>query len=994
MIVEDEGIVAKDLQFRLQTLGYEVPEIAATGKSALEKFCSLSPDLVLMDIMLRGEMNGIETATEMRRLQNIPIIYLTAYSDDATLEKAKVTDPFGYILKPFDERELHTTLEMAFYKHKMEKKLREREAWLKTTLSSIGDGVIATDTEGKITFINPAAEDLTGWNNSQALEKKIDQVFRIVDEETRDNISSPILKILREGVTVDLGTNTLLVSRHDKTIPIENSASPIRNDSGEIIGVVLVFKNITERRQSEQRLKDSEEQFRLVAETATDAIITIDTESMITFANNATEKVFGYSVDELMGKSLTKIMPEPYRKHHGKSFQSYLESNKKSIPWSGFELRGLHKSGNEFPFEISFGEYTRGSKRLFTGFIRDITERKVSERKIKVLAKFPEDNPNPVIQVGLDGKILYANEACLPLLESWKCKITEPIPELLYYSVKEVLKTGKSSHIRIKVEGKIFSFMVAPFPDIDSVYLYGRDITQQKLAEDELAAEKERLATTLRSIGDGVITTDTKGKVVLLNKMAENLTGYLQEEAEGKYLPEIFNIINEKTRQPCKNPVHRVLQTGEIIEISHQTVLIARDRTELLISDSAAPIRDKECKIIGVVLVFQDITVRKVLEAELSRAQKLDSLGVLAGGIAHDFNNILTGVLGNISLIKLSTNKKNPLLNRLQEAEKAALRARDLTQQLLTFGRGGAPIRISASLADLITDSATFALRGSNVKCEFLFSPEEISPVEIDPGQMSQVINNLVINSDQSMSEGGTIRIELENFCNDPHILKSLAKGNYVKLVISDEGIGIPNHLLGKVFDPYFTTRQKGNGLGLAICYSIIKNHDGMISVESEHGKGTKFIIYLPATFKPLKLRKQNLEKSPCVGKGKILFMDDEDLIRDVVSEMLPKLGYDFLIVKDGNEAIENYVKAEQRGKPFDAVIMDLTIPGGMGGKEAVKKVLGINPEARVIVASGYSNDPIMANYEAYGFCDRIIKPFRIQEFSEVLKNVLSLDAI
>ena len=992
LVVEDEGIVAKDIQIRLRNLGYNVPAIASTGQMALEKVDLTDPDLILMDIMLKGDMTGIETAQAIHKRRRIPIVYLTAYSDQATLERAKVTEPYGYILKPFEERELHTTVEIALYKHEIEQKLRENEKWLKTTLTSIGDGVIATDANGKIMFLNPMAEVLTGWKQKDAFTRDFKDVFKIVNEKTKKPTHSPLPQVLREGVIFGLANHTVLISKDGTERPIEDSAAPIKDDDGHTIGVVLVFKDITERRLAESRLEDSEERFRLLAETAQDAIITIDEESYIEFVNKATEKIFGYTSDELIGRLITILMPERFQPRHLKAFSRYKTTNVKKMNWMGTELIGRHKSGHEFPIEISFGEYRKDSKRIFTGFIRDITERKQTEKRIEILARFPEDNPNPIVRVGLDGTLLYANKASHSILAAWGSQVNQPVPPHINRSIEKVLYSCSSDHLQVGIQDRLYSFMIAPFLDVNCVYLYGQDITLQKQAEDALAAEKERLSTTLRSIGDGVITTGTTGKIVFMNVVAEKLTGWDQDEAAGKTLNDVFNVVHEKTREPCENPVDQIFKFKKVIALTKKAVLIARDGTERLIADSAAPIYDKDNNIAGVVLVFHDITERIQLELELSKSQKLESIGVLAGGIAHDFNNILTGILGNISLLKMHADPEDKQYRRITEAEKASLRAKDLTQRLLTFAKGGAPIKVATSITDIITDTANFALAGSNVECQFSAPEEALWPVEVDPGQFSQVINNLIINADQAMPGGGSITIKLDNFDNESsQQLLTLPNKKYVRISIEDHGSGIPEEQLSKIFDPYFTTKQTGSGLGLAICYSIIKNHDGRILVESEIGSGTIFHIYLPVSSKLTSLSRVGEVEDDvlAVGKGTILVMDDEDIILDVVGEMLPKLGYEFKVVKNGTEAINAYTNAIKSGKVFDAVIMDLTIPGGMGGKEAIKKLLEIDPGVKAIVASGYSNDPIMANHEKYGFCSMLIKPFQISELGETLRDVM-----
>jgi PAS domain S-box-containing protein len=512
-------------------------------------------------------------------------------------------------------------------------------------------------------------------------------------------------------------------------------------------------------------------------------------------------------------------------------------------------------------------------------------------------------------------------------------------------------------------------------------------LEETRLQTEALAAEKERLAVTLRSIGDGVITTDTEGRIVLLNKVAELLTGWTQEEASGKPLNEVFHLINKKSGERCENALDRVLKAGEVVGSAHHTALVARDGAERLITDNGAPIRDQEGRIIGVVLVFRDVTEKQKMEEEVLKAQKLDSIGVLAGGIAHDFNNILTTILGNISLAKTYVRVGDQILDRLAEAERASLRAKDLTHQLLTFSKGGAPVKKTTSIADIIKESAGFALRGSNVRCEFSI-PDDLWPVEADEGQISQVIQNLIINADQAMPHGGIVTVQVKNLTVSADQGLSLKPGKYVKMSIQDQGVGIPEENLSKIFDPYFTTKPGGSGLGLATTYSIIKKHEGYITVESEMSVGTTFTIYLPASEKKAPITPVG-RANPSAGRGRILVMDDEVMIRDLTGHILRRAGYEVAFAADGAEALALYVNGRDAGQPFDGVIMDLTIPGGMGGKEAIKRLRDIDPHVKAIVSSGYSNDPVMANFREYGFSGCVAKPYKIEELHQALHKML-----
>jgi len=507
--------------------------------------------------------------------------------------------------------------------------------------------------------------------------------------------------------------------------------------------------------------------------------------------------------------------------------------------------------------------------------------------------------------------------------------------------------------------------------------------------EQSLRESEQLLAVTLKSIGDGVIATDTRGIVTFINAVAENLTGWSQKEAVGRPLAEVFYIINEETRVKCENPFEKIVKTGRIMGLANSTILVARNGVERQIADSGAPIRDEAGTILGTVLVFRDVSERRRMEEDIIRlkTEKMESISVLAGGIAHDFNNILTAILGNITIAKMHSESGGKVFKLLTEAEKASLMAKNLTQQLLTFSKGGAPIRKPASIKDLLKTTAEFALSGSKAQCQVRISPDLWS-VDIDAGQISQVINNLIINADQAMPAGGIITVSADNVRIGEEGVIHLKEGNYIRISVEDEGIGIPEAHLLRIFEPYFTTKQKGSGLGLATSFSIVRNHDGCITVDSDLGEGTTFCVYLPVSEQEVVMG----VREPCkraMGKGRVLLMDDEESILEVTGEVLQYLGYTVETARDGEEAVEVYRKAQEKRSPFDAVIVDLTIRGKMGGREAIHALLKVDPKVKAIVSSGYCDDPVMANYQEYGFSGVVTKPYTIEELSEVLQKVL-----
>ncbi|MDQ7783437.1 MAG: ATP-binding protein [Desulfomonilaceae bacterium] len=390
----------------------------------------------------------------------------------------------------------------------------------------------------------------------------------------------------------------------------------------------------------------------------------------------------------------------------------------------------------------------------------------------------------------------------------------------------------------------------------------------------------------------------------------------------------------------------------------------------------------------GFWWLVKDVSERKRMEDELLKTHKLDSLGTLAGGIAHDFNNLLTGILGNISLVQEQRDLSTKSHSRLLDAAKAANRAQDLTRQLSTFSKGGAPIKTSASISQLLKDCTGFVLRGTKVRGRFSI-PDDLWHVDMDAGQISQVIDNLVINAAQAMPNGGPVLVRASNVVVRREHHLPLDEGRYVRVSIADQGTGIPKEHIRKIFDPYFTTKQTGSGLGLATSYSIIKRHGGLITVRSKVGVGTTFYFFLPASSHQPASSIRTISDEGCIRR-RILIMDDEELIRTLGKELLTAHGFDVDVARDGLEALQVYQRAMVSGRPVDLVVMDLTIPGGMGGKETIAEMVRLDPHVKAIVSSGYSNDPIMSDYARYGFKAVLPKPYDGRQMCELIEGLLS----
>ena len=482
------------------------------------------------------------------------------------------------------------------------------------------------------------------------------------------------------------------------------------------------------------------------------------------------------------------------------------------------------------------------------------------------------------------------------------------------------------------------------------------------------------------------------GRISYINDSAEKIFGYTLNDylASAEIQSRVIN------KSHLKNWMSVLGVPGGSKDVLKNVVVesLARDDRAVILEMTVIAVRDADGSTIYFECLGRDVTVRRFMEAELAKAQKLESIGLLAGGIAHDFNNILTAVFGSLALAKMDVMPDSPVYARLVAAEEHCMKAKALTRKLLTYSRGGSPQRKTASIANVIQEAVNFTLSGKNISCAFDL-PDGLWSAQIDEGQMHQVVHSLVSNACEAMPQGGTIEVGAENVILAADEIPSLAAGHYVRWHVKDHGMGISQEHLKKIFDPYFTTKQmgsvKGMGLGLAICYSIVKSHEGMITVESTPGVGTTFTVYIPSS---------NGEKSmqkPAAGanaaselRKKVLLIDDEQILLDVTGSMLRHLGYDVTTAKSHIEAMESYGDAKQTGHPYSLIIMDLTMRGDEGGEIAIRRWKNEHPEVKAVISSGYMNDPVIEEYWKYGFVGAMVKPYSLFELKSSLEKILT----
>lgn len=520
-----------------------------------------------------------------------------------------------------------------------------------------------------------------------------------------------------------------------------------------------------------------------------------------------------------------------------------------------------------------------------------------------------------------------------------------------------------------------------------------REVTDRRRAEDEVRAQKEWLSVTLKGIGEGVISTDATGAVMLMNPVAERLTGVPLSEARGRPLDEVLSLIDERTRARRTSPVQRVLRLEREVGLATPSLLIARSGREISVADTAAPIRDDTGQIIGVVIVFRDVTEERALQREQQRTQQLEALSILASGIAHDFNNVLTAVVGNLTLARMGTTVDG---DALVDAEAAALRARALTAQLLTFAKEGAPVTEAAPAAEIVRDTVAFALRGSKVSAAIDIEGD-LPKIQVDVSQISTSLTHILLNAVQAMPDGGRVEVTARHVrvtaAGGDTVHTRLKPGQYVEIGVRDRGVGIAEEHLERVFDPYFTTKQRGSGLGLATSRAIVERHGGAVAVESALGEGSVFWLYVPVSGEASEqdeVEPDAMESAEGDGLHRVLVMDDDASVCRVLGRLISSLGYRVDTAINGREAVSAFEAARAADDAYDIAILDVTVPGEGGAVDVLASLRAIDPTIAAIVSSGYAAEPAMKTFEQHGFQAGLPKPYSRDEVAAALKRAMN----
>ena len=761
--------------------------------------------------------------------------------------------------------------------------------------------------------------------------------------------------------------------------------------------LVAAESRLHEQGEALAELRSGELLATALAEETSDAFFLVDGAGRFLYANRAACDLSGYPTDELLGMSFTALLTEEELERDPPDLERIRGGARVTR-----ERRIRRRGGEIIPIRVTARMLSDG--RMLT-IARDMSEQKQtqstlgeSQRTVRALLESSLDAF--LILDARDGAIIEVNQT---VADRFGASTPEQLRGRTVFDMfapdvaqgrrawaQEVLAQGKPIRTEDRDRGKVFDSTVYPVLDDagkpTKLVVLSRDITNRKRAEEALRASEALYRSLVEASPEGIYLADIHTEALLMvNRQAATLHGFATPEEMLAEVGSCKDLFVPEQRPVTMRELERARQ--DVAQPLAEVELIRKDGTRFPAELTAAPVVDGDGLPNAFLMMARDVTFKRKLQESLLNTQKLESLGVLAGGIAHDFNNLLAAVLGNVTLAKALVNDNGPAQQRLAETETALARAHDLTQQLLTFSKGGAPVKAPLALDQLVRECAGFALRGSRAQARFHL-PSDLWPVEADVGQVNQAIQNLLLNAAQAMPRGGTIDVSTENVVVADASPLGPAPGRYVRLCIRDRGMGIPAELLPRIFDPYFTTKPTGSGLGLAATRSVVDRHGGHIDVESALGEGTTFIVHLPAS-ETAPPRAADVDEPPLGGTGRLLVMDDEAGVREVMSEILRYLGYDVEVAPDGDSAIELVRQRLAEGRPFDVAILDLTVPGGLGGKEALAELRTLDPSLRAIVSSGYNTDPVLSRFRDLGFQGVLRKPSSLQEVARTVRTVL-----
>jgi len=898
LVVEDENIVARDIQNTLKHLGYSVAGIAATGEDAIQKAGATRPDLILMDIMLKGYQDGVEAAQKILALYNIPVIYLTAFTDEKTLQRAKVTEPYGYVLKPFEERELQIAIEMAIYKHRTTQKLQEREQLLAKILKTINDAVIVIDTNGQVMFMNLVAEALTGWKQKEAIGQPLTEVFKISPVDTQTSTHKLVQHVFTAG---SIDSYSRLLTKDGQEISVDDSAVPLRDESGNVTGAILVFRDISARQQAQAKLLDRFDQIQALYQMTEAIGRTVSIGEIYEEALNSLERML--KVDRA---AILLFDPDGvirFKAAHGLS-EAYRCIVAGHSPWPP-ERR------NPQPIFIANVESDNA-----LGASREV----ILNEGIRAIGFLPLLGQGLIL-----GKVMIYYNTPHQFSEE-EIRLAQTLAGNVAFAIERAraIEAVQASEERFRQMAEnireVFYMSDPKAPAVLYVSPAYEEISGRSCAS---------LYEQPRSFLDIVFPEDR-----------EHVEAAYARQLQGEPTHEEYRIIrpNGEVRWIWDRSFPIANEDGEFYRVAGIAEdITARKRAEEALRQS---------------------------EEQLRKAQRMEAIGRLAGGVAHDFNNMLTAIIGTAELAMLELHRDHPVRRDLKEIKQTADRAANLTRQLLAFARQQILAPGIFNLNDLITnlEKMLHRLIGEDIELIITLAPD-IDLVKVDAGQIEQVIVNLAVNARDAMSGGGSLALQTKNFTVEPDFAAKhpeLTPGEYVMLMVHDTGTGMNDEVKARLFEPFFTTKEvgKGTGLGLATCYGIIKQNGGHIIVESEISKGSTFRLFFPRIQEPASAQPQPVYSDTIPpGTETVLLVEDEPTVREVATRMLREQGYHVLVATNGEEAIQ--IARSHAGEAIHLLVTDVVMPR-LSGKAVADQLKVIRPEMKVLFISGYSDDALL----------------------------------
>ena len=1043
LVVEDEAIVTMEIEERLTAMGYEVAGVASSGEQALFFTREHRPDLVLMDIRLEGDMDGISAAEQIRDRFQVPVIFLTAYSEDSTLERAKRSEPYGYLLKPFNDRELKSTMEIALYRRRAEEELRRMNR-LYNLLSQVNQAIVRIDTRQELLetvcrlLVERGAVDLAwvgclvpGTSRLQPIAtfgSHGETVFAQSSFEAQPYPGRVIIKGESEspGFKSCASFPLWLQAENFGALNIcvrkpgffrEKEIQLLEEVAADISFALDKIEGDRRRKHAEKSLADSEQRMRLFIEHAPASLAMFDREMRYLSVSNRWLGNYNLDGRDLTGLSHYEVfpdLPEEWKKAHRRALagevviadEDRFERVDGSVHWLMWEVR---------PWRDSNGDI--GGIVIFT---ENITERK---RREKELERLFEQNKRILDAagegiVGLDGKgrTTFANRAALEILgyESHEL-IGASLHELTHHHRSDgrpypegecptysTLKAGVPVRIRDEMlwrkDGTGFPAAYSATPIVEDGKVSGavvtfRDITLRMKALDALRESEEKYRNIFENAVEGIFQTTSEGRFVSVNPTLANMCGF---KSPGDMVSSVVDIANQIYINPESRAQFKTILETDGIARNFETQIRRTDGRLLWVSINARAVRDGHGNLLCYEGTIEDISERKRLEEEramaesqLRQAQKLEALGTLAGGVAHDFNNILSIIMGYAELSRMDAEPGSGISQNLQEILTASARARELVKQILAFSRRSEHQKLSLRL-DVIVKEAMKILRPSlpstiEIKTEVLGK----STVLADPTQMHQVLMNLCTNAAHSMRDnGGVLEVRLRDIvlaAEDIRPLENLKPGRYIELTVKDTGHGVDPGIIGSIFDPFFTTKElgEGTGLGLSVVHGIVKSYAGAINVESTVGKGTAFTVLIPAIETATERNVEATAAPLSRGQERVLVVDDEPALAEMVRTMLARLGYEAVSCTNGTEALKTF-----KEKSFDLVVTDMTMPH-LTGEDLAGEIYKLRPEVPVILMTGFSEKIDAEKAKRLGIKGFLMKPVVMNNLAALIRRLV-----